>query len=821
MAYVNTGNKRSLSFSLNKKIGGVVQVGYPKTYDGRGAFPGYPAITDLEASRLTDVAYEDRLTAFQSYVEEIEVGLDADAASINNSILVDPSACPPPPTTTLAPATTTTSTLIPVTTTTTTTIPCDGLGLLYNFYAVDDPRNIANDGWHVPSDTEFVTFIEYMGETVTKAGYSYTVSDTNSINHKLREPGTVYWDDSTGTNDYGFGLRGAGTRNVNTGVFEEFRSYAQLHSSTEAGDGNVYLLQVQSSNTYVNIFRFGKVQARSIRLLKDSTTLSHGQTGTYIGNDGKEYPTICIGTQEWLATNLAETKFRTGESIVEVTDDAAWQALTTAALCAYDNNWSNVCPEIIPTTTTTTVVADCPDCIGALYNHYAVIDARGIAPAGWRVPTLADCNQLMGYLEPNVEIAVDWYGAGRDKYASPDSELAFKLRRTGNITWLNNEQATNSSGFCAVGAGYRFYNGTFLNKGEVCMFRTSEFGHDSQWAINLYIGGGALTNPTPDYYQGTVFTNEERETGGISVRLIKEDSIDPGTVTDYDGNTYPTVKIGSQVWMAKNLEVAHYNNGDVIPKVANNTAWQGLTTGGMCYYDNDESNSCYPTEVGLGLLYNTHVIEDSREIANVGWKLPSIDDFIALFNFDGGVIDVTPGTPNTYYTSDAVYKFREVGLTHWNDPGSSYPLGTDEYGLRLVGSARRYYDGEFQAKHTFCTFAVSDIYTPDLVNGAWRVVWDGMYNESYTDYGNKKMGLSVRFIKETTSLAHGETGTYTDNSGNTYLTICINGTEWMAENLKDTRYRTGDSIPEVTDAAVWSALTTHALCAFDNDWNNV
>ena len=76
--------------------------------------------------------------------------------------------------------------------------------------------------------------------------------------------------------------------------------------------------------------------------MKTTTSLTHGQTGTYTGNDGKIYRTICIGTQEWLADNLCETKYRNGDSIPEVTDDSAWAALTTGAMCAYNNDWSNV-----------------------------------------------------------------------------------------------------------------------------------------------------------------------------------------------------------------------------------------------------------------------------------------------------------------------------------------------------------------------------------------------------------------------------------------------------------------------------------------------
>ena len=75
----------------------------------------------------------------------------------------------------------------------------------------------------------------------------------------------------------------------------------------------------------------------SVRLVKNSTTLSNGQIGSYIGNDGKVYPTICINNQEWLATNLEETKYRDGNLIPNVTDNAEWTTLTTGAYCTYNN----------------------------------------------------------------------------------------------------------------------------------------------------------------------------------------------------------------------------------------------------------------------------------------------------------------------------------------------------------------------------------------------------------------------------------------------------------------------------------------------------
>ena len=66
-----------------------------------------------------------------------------------------------------------------------------------------------------------------------------------------------------------------------------------------------------------------------------------------------------------------------------------------------------------------------------------------------------------------------------------------------------------------------------------------------------------------------------------------ETIVETGSMTDIDGNVYKTVKIGDQWWMAENLKVTHYRNGDAIPNVIDNREWKELTTGAYCYYDNN------------------------------------------------------------------------------------------------------------------------------------------------------------------------------------------------------------------------------------------
>ena len=103
-----------------------------------------------------------------------------------------------------------------------------------------------------------------------------------------------------------------------------------------------------------------------------------------------------------------------------------------------------------------------------------------------------------------------------------------------------------------------------------------------------------------------------------------------GTVKDIDGNIYPTVKIGDQWWMAENLKVTHYRNGDEIPKVTNNSEWDNLRTGAYCNYGNNDNNvdTC-------GSLYNGYTINDSLILAPRGWRIPTDDDWKQLELFLG------------------------------------------------------------------------------------------------------------------------------------------------------------------------------------------
>ncbi len=175
---------------------------------------------------------------------------------------------------------------------------------------------------------------------------------------------------------------------------------------------------------------------------------------------GYSYATVVLGNgQEWLAENLRTTTYANGDPIPNVTEGNAWGQLTTGAWAHYDNNASYENP------------------YGKLYNWYAVADPRNVCPAGWHVPTDAEWNTLVGYLDPNngYNGKYSWTAGG-------------KMKSTGTQYWNPlNKGATNESGFSGLPGGNRSSNvGSFNGLGYTgSWWSASESGAETAWYRDL------------------------------------------------------------------------------------------------------------------------------------------------------------------------------------------------------------------------------------------------------------------------------------------------------------------------------------------------
>jgi uncharacterized protein (TIGR02145 family) len=197
------------------------------------------------------------------------------------------------------------------------------------------------------------------------------------------------------------------------------------------------------------------------------------------------------------------------------------------------------------------------------------------------------------------------------------------------------------------------------------------------------------------------------------------------TVTDIDGNVYHTVKLGSQVWMVENLKVTRYQNGDLLPNVADTTQWCHLPAGVYCSYNNDAKNASV-----YGHLYNWFAVTDSRNIAPKGWHVPSYKEIEMLVAFLGG-------------DTIAAAKLKETGTAHWLQPNMG---ATNESGFTaLPGGYRFNHEGTF---HTLGSNGYWWTTTQSIELYAWskRIFW--YFAHADYDHDLKTLGFSVRCVKD-------------------------------------------------------------------------
>ena len=102
-------------------------------------------------------------------------------------------------------------------------------------------------------------------------------------------------------------------------------------------------------------------------------------------------------------------------------------------------------------------------------------------------------------------------------------------------------------------------------------------------------------------------------------------------INDQDRRIFKIVKIRGQKWMAENLNVSFYSNGDSIPQVKTAAEWAKLKTGAWCYYENKVENG-----IKYGKLYNWFAVNDPRGLAPKGFHIPTNDEWEQLIDNLGG-----------------------------------------------------------------------------------------------------------------------------------------------------------------------------------------
>lgn len=197
--------------------------------------------------------------------------------------------------------------------------------------------------------------------------------------------------------------------------------------------------------------------------------------------DGNIYHTVTIGKQVWMVENLRVTKYRDGTPIQVLSDKILWENDSTGACCYYNND-----PAYGET-------------YGLLYNAYAILNPKNLAPEGWHIPTDIEWQELIDYL-------------GGEKVAGG------KLKEEGNLHWTENAEATNETGFSALPAGQRdvFLQVDGTNSSYEWLGLRTFFASATEWG-NSIIWVRDLQN-----VNGWINREHGGGKSGISVRCIKD-----------------------------------------------------------------------------------------------------------------------------------------------------------------------------------------------------------------------------------------------------------------------------------------------------------
>jgi uncharacterized protein (TIGR02145 family) len=229
---------------------------------------------------------------------------------------------------------------------------------------------------------------------------------------------------------------------------------------------------------------------------------------------------------------------------------------------------------------------------------------------------------------------------------------------------VNTESAGKIEAFSAVVKGSNADNGGYrvLSRGfcwnttgnatikDEHRFLTSGFGSFSDSLTDLKPETKYFLRAFSSDSSGCYYGNE------ISFLTLKEDEL-----IDVEGNIYESKKFLNQRWMIENLRTTKLNDGTPIALLTDKIDWKSNLLPAYCWYDNLE----FYKDV-YGALYNLQAIK-SDKLCPVGWHVPSIEDWEALFNIPGR------------YNAGAFLK--EKGYTHW----AKYTSENQEYNSIFAG----------------------------------------------------------------------------------------------------------------------------------------
>jgi len=452
--------------------------------------------------------------------------------------------------------------------------------------------------------------------------------------------------------------------------------------------------------------------------------------GDTLSYESKNYDTVLIGNQCWLAENLDYDDGCSSNGWVNESD-TGW--------CGYYNGSST------------------DDTYGLLYQWSAAMNgtttegAQGICPSGWHLPTHDEYTTLERQICSDIGNSdcdtTFPYNTSTIGYLGDGEAPAMAASTTLWTDGLLVQDTTNfaTSGLDVFPAGYRYYfSGDYFPAGYRYYF-SGDYASRSNNAL-LWSSTEDGTNAWLRYldynYTGVTRSSDDKA-NGFSVRCLKDWTC--GDTLYSEGKEYDTVLIGSQCWMAENL---NYDNG------CSSNGWVDSTDTGWCGYYNGSS-----TDDTYGLLYqwsaamNGTTTEGAQGICPAGWYIPSHNDWTDLerqicSDIGNSSCDTTfpYNTSTTGYLGDGEAPAMAASTTLWTDDllvQDTTNFATSGLDVFPAGY-RLYLNGDYNNRSNFASLWSS------TENGtlAWRRYL--IYNNTGVIRlsNDKAYGFSVRCLRQ-------------------------------------------------------------------------
>lgn len=267
-------------------------------------------------------------------------------------------------------------------------------------------------------------------------------------------------------------------------------------------------------------------------------------------------------------------------------------------------------------------------------------------------------------------------------------------------------------------------DGSANGEGILVIIEDNEFGpagrYEGQFE-NGYLVKGKITYKNKNVYTGQCQGNIPNGTGKmvlVSGKILEGDFKDGEYLKPF---VCKQVQIGNQLWMAENLNVDHFRNGDEIRQAKSLNEW-GQASAAWCYYDFNPANAKY------GKLYNWYAVNDPRGLAPLGWHVPSRDEYAIMFR--------------NYGQNNDISDFMKTALkakSGWKDNGNNQ-IGFNGLAAGIIDTRNEFW-GIGQLTYYWTSTCCLDF------NSSATALQLDSYVCSLGDNNAKSSGYSVRCVK--------------------------------------------------------------------------